>query len=150
MEAMQHCPDCGAAWADGLTCEQHFHQMAAWELEHAIYDVHHLLVLCYHLQHPRLYSPSGLAGALRLLVDFVVLGMTPQQVRQRDRAALDSGRRRARITGTPDSHGSYDPPVHWTTTVPDVTAGGVAGYSDRVRAWAQTVFDALNDSGNLL
>ena len=123
-----HCPECGADWSNGATCEQNFHQFGYWELadlEH-LGVVHHLMVLSYHLQHPRLYSPDGLRHALGLLVDFVARGVTPQQVRQRDRDKVDSVKRAFRIKGTPESHGAYDHPVAWTMVASDVVAGGTA------------------------
>ena len=60
MEASQKCPECGAAWKAEESCETYFHQMLFWEAEHPAYgaEVHHLLVLCYYLQHPSLYSPD--------------------------------------------------------------------------------------------
>lgn len=56
MDASQRCAECGAAWTNGQTCEDHFHQMLFWEAENprAGAEVHHLMVLCYHLQHPSL------------------------------------------------------------------------------------------------
>ncbi len=78
MTATSRCPDCGAAHATGVTCQDDFHQMLFWEAEEpARGEVHHLMVLCYHLQHPGLYSPAGLQHALGLLEDFVVRGQSP-------------------------------------------------------------------------
>ncbi len=146
-----HCLECGADWSSGVTCEDHFHQFGFWELadlEH-LGVVHHLMVLSYQLQHPSLYSPEGLAGAQKLLVDFVARGLTPQQVRRRDRDKLDSGKRKFKIKGTPDSHGVYEHPVAWTLRAADVVAGGADHYVENVRAWAQSIYDSLNQSGSL-
>ncbi len=127
-----------------LTCEDHFHQMLAWEQEFsALWEVHHLLVLCYHLQHPSLYSPEGLAGARELLDDFVLRGQTTPAMRQRNRAALDSGNRKYKIKGTPASHGAYPQRPPWTITAPDITAGGPEKYIENVRAWGAAVQRAL-------
>ncbi|MCC7446538.1 MAG: hypothetical protein IT324_03930 [Anaerolineae bacterium] len=150
METVQRCPACGTAWTDGVTCQDYFYQMDYWELENAaLYAVHHLMVLCYHLQHPHLYSREGLQFSTQLLVDFVERGVTPQNVRQQRRDALDSGKRTFKITARPDSVGVYPNPVHWTMTAADVVAGGADHYVDNVKAWAQSVFDALKASGNL-
>ena len=66
------CPDCGAALNDDQPCETYFHQMLYWEAEFpALGVVHHLMVLCYHLQHPHLYSARTLTDAQGMLVDFV-------------------------------------------------------------------------------
>jgi len=145
MEAVQQCPECGASWAGGQICEDRFHQMLYWEAENPSYgaEVHHLMVLCYHLQHPSLYSPNGLNEARRLLVEFVERGTSPVEVRQRNRDRVDSSKRNWNIKGTSASHGSYDPPIQWTMTAADVVAGGSESYCDNVRAWARLVNETL-------
>ena len=134
------CPECGAAWRDGQTCQDAFHLMLFWEAETPAYgEVHHLTVLCYHLQHPSLYSPEGLREGLRLLATFLDEGLTPQQVvkRQRDRVASD--RRKWKIKATASSHGAYDRPMAWTMTALDVVAGGAQRYCENVRRWAASI-----------
>lgn len=151
VQAVAHCPECGASRQDGLTCRDHFDQMLAWEFADAqgAGAYHHLTVLCYNLQHPKAYSPQGLHGALQLLVEFVMDGAAPEQVRRQNRQRVDSGTRDYRIAGTPDAHGVYAHPVVWTTTVGAVVAGGLPGYGARVQAWAQAVYADLVRSGNL-
>lgn len=150
MEAEQTCPECGSAWTDGNTCQDHFHQMLFWEHENPANGVvHHLLVLSYRLQHPSLYSPEGLNEARRLLEAFLEQGVTPEQARKRNRVAMDSGKRKFKITGTPASHGVYHHPIQWSMTAAEVTARGVHDYCDSVRAWARSVYEALMASGNL-
>ena len=104
------------------------------------------MVLSYHLQHPSRYSPRGLAEAKELLVEFLERGASPDDARRRNRARLDSGRRGWKITGTPESHGSYDPPVQWTMTAADVLAGGRDSYCESVKAWAKSILHALKGS----
>ena len=119
--------------------------MLFWEAEHPAYgaEVHHLLVLCYYLQHPSLYSPDGLKEARQLLVEFVDHGASPVEVRKRNRARVDSSKRKWKIKATATLHGSYDPPVQWTMTASDVVAGGSGQYCDNVRAWAQSINETL-------
>jgi Family of unknown function (DUF5946) len=143
------CLECGAAWTDGQTCADHFNLMGFWELDFQLYEVHHLMVLCYHLQHPGLYSPEGLSGAMRLLVQFVETGASPQAVRRQIGKAVSSNIRKYRITGTERSHGDYPHPTPWTMTAADVVAAGVDAYYDSVRAWARSVLDVLSESANL-
>lgn len=149
MQEQTACPECGAAWPDGQRCADAFYQLLGWEFEHQMLEVHHLLVLCYHLQHPSLYSPAGLDTGKQLLVKFLEKGMTPQAVRRDLRQTVDSGRRDFKIKGTPAAHGSYARPVGWTMTVGDVVRGGVAHYDANVRAWAASILQALRASGNL-
>jgi Family of unknown function (DUF5946) len=149
METTQFCPECGAAWDKEKTCQDHFHQMLFWEAENPNYglEVHHIMVLCYHLQHPSLYSSEGLYGAIHLLTGFLEGGVTTEEARRRHRATLDSGKRTWKIKGTPASHGVYDPPMQWKMTAATVIAGGVDNYCDSVRTWARSVYEELRASG---
>lgn len=151
METQTFCPECGADWSGGITCTDHFHQFGFWELADLenLGVVHHLMVLGYNLQHPSLYSPRTLEDAKGMLVDFLERGVTPQQMRGKLRDAVDSGKRTHKITGTPESHGSYAHPVAWTMTAADVVAGGAEHYVENVEAWALSILDALRASGNL-
>lgn len=144
------CPECGAAWTDGQTCQDDFHQMLYWENEDpANGEVHHLMVLAYHLQHPSLYTPDGLKAAQGLLVDFLEKGLTTEEVRKRNRDVVDSGKRDWKIKATATSQGAYDHPVTWTMTASDVVVAGIARYRESVRAWAHSIYEALKESGNL-
>jgi hypothetical protein len=144
METPTTCPECGAVWGAEQTCEDSFHQMLFWEAEYPAYgEVHHLTVLCYHLQHPSLYSPEGLNEARRLLVELVEHGAAPAEVRQRNRARVDSSKRDWKIKATATSHGSYDRVIDWPLTAADVVAGGTDHYCDNVRRWAQSINEAF-------
>lgn len=150
METPQTCPECGTEWHGAETCQQHFYQMLAWEQENPDnWAVHHLMVLCYHLQHPSLYSPAGLNEAMHLLNRFVEQGATPQEIRKQQAAAVNSRNRTWKITGTPDSHGVYRRSIQWTMTAANVVASGAERYCESVRTWARSVYEALNASGNL-
>lgn len=150
MQAELVCPECGTVWDNGVTCTDHFHQMLFWENEYPddTLQVHHLMVLCYHLQHLSLYSREMLPGAVRLLGDFLH-GITPEQARKRNQDLVDSGKRTWKVTGTPESHGVYKHPVRWTMTVADITGDSVENYAHNVRKWAQATYDALQESGNV-
>ena len=142
------CPECGAPWPEGRGCQDYFHQMLAWEWEDPRnLAVHHLTVLSYHMQHPRLYSPEGLDGGKRLLVDFLDREVSPEEARRRNRGPMDSGRREFKITGTADHQGAYARPVRWTMTGADVIAAGIERYIDSVQAWARSILESLRASG---
>lgn len=141
-----HCPECGAAWADGRTCADDFHQLLFWENERPeLGEVHHLMVLCYHLQHPSLYSAEGLAHARRLLTQFVEVGLSPAEVRQRQRAAVDSGGRGWSITARPGNRGEYERLPAWEVRARDVVEGRPDHYLENVRRWAGAIVRDLND-----
>ena len=112
-------------------------------------EVHHLMVLCYHLQHPSLYSAETLPGAVDLLVDFLIRGLTPSQVRKRARGRLSSSKRKYKIVASPGSHGAYIHPVAWTQRARDVVKNSPDRYNDSVRAWARATYEALKASNNL-
>ena len=145
MPTPQHCPECGADWSGEQTCETYFHQMLFWEAEYPAFgaEVHHLTVLCYHLQHPSLFSSDGLKEARRLLLEFVERGAAPAAVRQQNRTRVDSGRRDWKIKATATSQGSYDRTIPWPLTAADVVAAGSDHYCDNVRAWAQAIVETL-------
>jgi hypothetical protein len=150
MQPEQVCPECGTAWQNGVTCTDHFYQMLFWENEYPDYtlQVHHLMVLCYHLQHPSLYSREMLPQAVKLLGDFLN-GVTTEEARKRSRDIVDSGKRTWKVTGTAESRGAYTHPVRWTMTAADITADSVENYEHNVRSWAQATYDALQASGNI-
>ncbi|MFO7323933.1 MAG: DUF5946 family protein [Chloroflexota bacterium] len=144
MQSPETCPECGADWSDGQTCQDRFHQMLFWEAERPeIGVVHHLMVLCHHLQHPSLYSEDGLRYSRKLLDDFVANGVTPEEARRRNREAVSSENRHWKVTARPDSVGAYERPIHWTMTSADVVARGIDNYVHSVGEWAQSVYDAL-------
>ena len=147
---VQTCPECGAEWHDGQTCQDAFYQMLAWEFEYPGNGaVHHLMVLCYHLQHPHLYSPEGLHLATQLLADFLEHRLTPEQVRSERREYVNSNKRTWKIKGTPSSYGVYKHPVFWTLTGMNVIANGPDNYCESVRTWAQSVYESLKASDSL-
>lgn len=150
MEQVTRCPECGAIWPEGKTCQDDFYQMLFWEAEDPTRgEVHHLTVLCYHLQHPSLYSPEGLIEAEKILVGFLDEKISPAEMVKRNRAKVDSGKRNWKIKATVTSHGAYPRPISWKMTAADVVTGGPANYCENVRAWAQSILDTLKESGNL-
>jgi hypothetical protein len=150
MTETQVCPECGAALPEGGTCETYFHQLLFWEAEFPeLGVVHHLMVLCYHLQHPSLYSADGLANATQLLTSFVRDGRSPAEVRHATRDTVNSKNRQWKITARPDSKGTYAHPVIWTMRAADVVPRGADQYVESVGEWAQSVYDVLQASENL-
>jgi hypothetical protein len=152
MEAeSKRCPECQTSWADSTTCEDDFHQMLFWEAERpSLGVVHHLMVLCYHMQHPSLYSEAGLENAKGLLVSFVVKGLSAETVRQQNRAVVRSDKRDWKITARPDSKGAYAHPVTWTMTARDVVTGGMDHYIENTTHWAKSVLASLQASNNIV
>ena len=144
---MTRCPDCGAP-NDEASCVDYFHTLGVWELENQLYDVHHLMVLCYHLQHPHLYSARTLTDAQGMLVDFVEGGVTSQAMRKKIAKSVDSGVRKHKIAGTSDDHGAYAQPIAWAMTIADVVAAGRDGYYASVNAWARATLAIAEATGS--
>lgn len=138
------CDECGAPRTDGRTCQDYFQQMLFWENEDPARGVvHHLMVLCYYLQHPSLYSAAGLAHGRKLLADFVVHGKSAEEVRRASRERVDSGNRQWSVTARPDDQGAYERPVAWRMTAADVVAGGPEVYVRNVRVWSESVMASI-------
>jgi hypothetical protein len=149
MDRPSTCIVCGARLDDGQLCSDYFDLILFWELDYLLYDVHHLAVLSYYLQHPEKYSPKGLQGAMLQLVDFVEKGVTPQQMRQRIAKSVASDVRTYKIAGTPARYGVYQHPLVWQMRVSDVVLGGIDNYYASVRHWAAGILSTLRQSGNL-
>ena len=144
------CPECGATLPDDTTCETYFHQMLFWEAEEPARGVvHHLMVLCYHLQHPGLYSSDGLANGIQLLTSFVRDGISPAEIRRTVSDKVNSKNRSWKVTARPDSKGVYPHPITWTMCAADVVARDADHYVDSVREWAQSVYDSIRTVENL-
>jgi hypothetical protein len=133
-----------------MTWQEAFHQMLFWESDHPSYgEFHHLMVLCYHLQHPSLYSPEGLQYGMRLLVNFLERDVTPERACHCNASRVGSGRRAWKIKGTANSRGLYPHPINWQMTACEVLGRGEERYPASVREWARSVLENLRESGNL-
>lgn len=144
------CPDCGASLVGSQDCESLFHQLLFWESETPeLGVVHHLMVLCYFMQHPQRYSAEALTGAKWQLQAFLE-GMSPAEMRQAlQKRGVASDKRKWKITGTPESYGQYRYPVVWSFTAADVVANGKGEYIESVQKWAQALYTDLAQSENL-
>src|SRR4051812_49297138 len=116
MTSKSTCFECGAIRTDGLTCQDDFYALLAYEsaIDDLTPDIHMLMVLSYYIQHPHLYSPEGLAWAIHQLADAVDHGMPSSEIRRRGRDEVASDKRDWKVTGTPEYHGSYSKPVAWS------------------------------------
>jgi hypothetical protein len=145
----EYCPECGADWRDEITCQDHFHQMLYWENEYPGHGtVHHLMVVCYHLQHPSLLSPEWLEWGKEMLAGFVERYLSPETVHRRDRMKLDSSKRTWKLKATPERKGCYERPVRWTMTAQGVVVSGAGEYINSVRTWAGSILGDLRVSKN--
>ena len=132
------CPQCGATFASGETCNDRFNTTQINEVENpaSYYAVHHLSVPCYMLQH-NAYSRDGTLAVLQLLHQFVYEGLTPAAASRQNRRTMDSGQRTWSLTKGPRLAGMDD--IHWTRTIADVRFDTAEHYCTDVRDWAIAV-----------
>lgn len=136
------CLECGAAWAEGQSCEDIFHTCLALEFTDPAYGaVHNLTVPAYYLQHPHLLSRQGWEEMRATLAGFLVDGVSVGEMRRRATLRLDSGQRDFSFRkGEPkDLTG-----IVWSQTIGDVRLGDAEIYRSDIRGWAQAVLNDLN------
>lgn len=132
-------------------CRDYLNEMITWDFEDfaGVGQIHHLTVLSYNLQHPRLYSSCGLENAKASLVDFLKNPTSYTEHGMRDREHLASDVRDWKVTGTTEDHGRYAGEPQWRMRASDVVAGGLANYIENVKKWSRSVLDALIQSGDI-
>ncbi len=140
------CPICGGGVPKGGACSDHFDLMLVWEWEYQLYDLHHLMVLGYYLQHPERYSGEGLEYSLGLLRRFAINSEYVVDVRQEMRAGVQQNNREFPITPRPGNVGAYPHPVTWTMRAADVIAAGHEHYYESIRAWADSIVASLREA----
>lgn len=131
------CPQCGAVFATGETCQDYFDTCQLKEIEQpAYYAVHHLSVPCYMLQH-NLYARDGWLEVRKLLGKFVYDGWTPAMARRHYRVAADSRHRTWRFTKGSRLPGVED--IAWSCTIAGVKLTTAEIYCADVRHWAESI-----------
>jgi hypothetical protein len=139
------CPQCGAVFAAGETCQDRFNTSQLKELaEPAYYAVHHLSVPGYMLQH-NAYSREGWIEVRALLAKFMHAGWTPAMARRASRVSADSGHRTWRFTRGAKLAGVED--IVWSYTLADVRLDSAEAYTADVGHWAESI---LADSEQLI
>lgn len=144
------CPDCGASCTDEQTCLDHFHTLGFWELDHQLWDKHHLMMLSYNLQHPHVYSPQTLTDAKLMLREFLETDISPQAMRHKIIQQANSNTRKHKITGIAQSHGQYTQAIEWSMTCTDVIGAGIKQYYASIDGWANSILQALITARQIL
>jgi len=139
------CPQCGAEYTSDEGCRDRFDLCMALEYENptAWGSVHHLTVACYMLQH-NAYSREVWLEARKMLAQFIQGGITPSDVRKRNRSRFDSAHRAWSVTKGPKL-AEFDAIV-WSRTIADVRLDDPETYCSDVRLWAISV---LRDTESL-
>ena len=144
VEQSQKCPQCGAEVPLGGQCRNRFDLCLAYEYENptTFGAVHHLTVACYMLQH-NAYSRNVWLAAREMVTQFIYQGITPADVRKKNRKRLDSGQRNWRVTKG-EKLSEFDAIV-WSRTIADVRLDDPEIYCVDVRRWAISVLEDTAD-----
>lgn len=145
--ALDVCGECGASVPPNGSCRDNFNAMLALEWEvgapaPAGQLAHFYAVSTYVLQHPDTmgYTVESLAWLRRSVSDMIADGVSVHELRKQ---ARDQGEK-SRVTrreGDPVPHWNVRT---WTMTVVDVLDGGVDGYCERARQWADSALSDLD------
>ncbi len=155
---MPLCLECGAPLPEAGACIGNFHALLLLESEVAADPAavsggrgeaaHFHAVGAYILQHPAgmNYRADALAELRRGLADHLAGKVTLAEHRIRVRRAVDGATRITRREGDEVVRWEVDA---WPMNVADVLAGGVAGYCDRVAAWAESILRTLDSRASV-
>jgi hypothetical protein len=137
---MTFCPECGATATPDISCQTIFDECLIKEFTDPDFGaVHHLTVAAYMLQHSSKLSREGWLSMRELLREFLVENKSPQQIRRQNRAMVDSGNRKWKITSSDGL-----PKItltNWTKTILDVHLDSAESYCADVSAWARAALD---------
>lgn len=142
----QKCALCGGEFPAGEQCRDRFDLCLALEFENPVTygAVHHLTVPCYMLQHNG-YSREGWLEVRKMVAQFVEEGVTPAEIRKRNRARLDSRQREWSITKGPKL-AEFDT-ITWSRTIADVRLDDPQTYCADVERWAESVLADAEAAG---
>jgi len=141
------CPECGGLLPEGATCDDLLVLVSQWEQDDFVVRGadHHLLVLCWQLQHPARFTDASLEWARRGLTAVIREGASADDLRSE--APASSG-------GAPTA----PPPLRAQdvrrdgnvihlgqrpSTLPDVVAEGPDALPGSIRSWAAAVLERL-------
>lgn len=147
-----HCEACGAPLEPGRTCLDYLRQLQARDFTdfNGAGRLHLLGAMTYNLQHPALYSREGLDAIKQVVKAIIESDDAYTKEHERDLSRqLASESRQWTMHATPTNQASYTTPMQWSMTIADVLADGPDDYTERVKAWGQSVYDVLVRSGEL-
>ncbi len=142
-ETDSRCPECGAAWAGGKTCEEIFHEFLTLEFENynGEGEVHFYTVASYMIQHQR-YSSEGFEWIREQLRNALAGELSIQEIQAVAGKTAGQDKRNWKITR--DKNTPIQPPLNWPITIVDVYQDTSANYNARILNWAQSIVDTLN------
>lgn len=144
---MASCPECGAAWPEGQTCQGLFDEFLVWEFQDPEYGaVHFLTVAVFMTQHGR-YTDEAQAWIKQKLRENLEEGQPFEQIRRAANREASQANRTWKVVRPP---GAPPPPrIAWAMTIVDVarqhelSAFDAAAYRAAVMEWARTTLRQL-------
>ena len=139
---MTICPECGAESTPEMNCETVFNDCLAHEfVDPDFFEVHHLTVAAYMLQHSSRLSDLGWLATRQLLREFLIEKKSPSQIKKQNEKIVENGKRNWKITSS-NGLALIDRRV-WKKTIMNISLIDSAHYRDTIIAWACAV---LTDS----
>jgi hypothetical protein len=137
------CPECGAIYADDLTCQSVFEEFLALEFTDPKYGaVHMLTIASYMIQHGR-YTDEALIWIEARLRDYLEKGIAIEEIREQAGKGTDQAQRAWKVTRRPG-----DPPqakIAWSLTIMDVVSKyqDAESYCESVKQWARATLQEM-------
>ena len=139
------CPECGAEAAAGVDCEALFNECLALEYSDTNYwEVQHLTVAAYMLQHSSRLTKEGWLATRQLLREFLVENKSPLEIKKQNKYSVNSGNRKWKITSRDGK--AFIARCKWAKTILDVNLNSSTTYRDTIITWARA---ALEDSESI-
>ncbi len=134
------CPECGAILRDGRSCQEQFEALLVLEYENpqSAANVHHLMVMCYMLQHNR-YSDEAAWMVVAGLEACLDRGVSPSELLRQNRRVTDSRVRQWKVTGST----TFTRHIEWPLTIMDVSSVDADAYCEKVTEWAHSVLETI-------
>ncbi|KAB8141427.1 hypothetical protein F8S13_18650 [Chloroflexia bacterium SDU3-3] len=137
------CPECGASFSSGETCQDHFNTTQSLEFENPDYfAAHHLSVPSYLLQHHH-YTREGWIATRSLLHSFITQGVSAEEAR-RQTQDFSGGLRPWKWAGGGQPL-EETRNIMWSRTMADVRYDTPEQYLADVRAWAEAILADTED-----
>ena len=137
------CPQCGADKIKGMTCREQLAGILAWEWhDPVLYAEHFFTVASYNLQHPAQFTDESIVKLREAFIDHLDNG-TPTKVLRRRMAKFATGEKKV-LKNFPVRQMILR---HWNMTIADVyLPSSPEGAAERVRAWARSIRNELQDT----
>ncbi len=137
------CPECGADWTVGYTCQDVFDEFLVLEFTDFGYGkVHFLTVACYMVQHGR-YSDDGLRWIRGKLREHLEEGKPVYEIRDDASGEADQSKRDWKVT-----RGKNEPPlskIDWEMTIVDIPGSyaNAEEYCQRIEQWGRVTLHQM-------